>query len=572
MIDPIIRRFAQNVTVCLLLVLFVACSGRPASLYTLSLVHLNDTHSHMEPHPINMTAGDLRFTVMIGGAARIKTAVDDMRRENRDLLLLHAGDAVQGTLYFTLFNGALEYDFLNMLGVDAMTFGNHEFDRGVGAIPGWIKRSHFPWLSANIDFTGEPDIAVLVKPYLVKEIKGEKVAIIGVTTEATPQITRDVGKVLFIDAVVSVHRQVEALSAYGINKIILLSHLGYSQDKALAAKVSGIDVIVGGHSHSLLGDADKLAAVGLAPGGGYPTEVKALDGNPVLVLQAWQWGHALGRIQVKFTPEGRVAAYSNGIVLPVGDQFSVRQVPVAPDGDEHRRIMQALKDSAYVSIVKEDPDVLAWLAPYASQVAAYRKKVLATATSDLIRGVNSGPGPLMAEAMMAAVTGARAALLNYGGVRKDLLAGPITVADVLEVLPFAHTLMLIDLTGEEIKEALEGGVDFLLGRHPTLKTPVMPYVAGLSFSVRPAAPKGSRIVAVSVKDTQGFYQPVDPQMVYRIVTNSFVVGGGDGFDVIKKANRFRVDTGLSDSAVFGDYLSDLGLVHKPTQQLVVIVP
>jgi 5'-nucleotidase/UDP-sugar diphosphatase len=556
----------------LFLALAVACSGSRSSSFTLSIVHLNDTHSHLEPLAVNRTINGVKTTAQLGGFARIKTALDGMRRVHPDLLLLHGGDAVQGTLYFALFNGTVDYDFLNMLGVDAMTFGNHEFDRGTGPIAGWINRSRFPWLSANIDFSGEPTIAPLVKPYLIREINGEKVAIIGVTTETTPQSTLDVGKAVFNDAVVSARQQASALTALGINKIILLSHLGYPQDKALAAQVSGLDIIVGGHSHSLLGDAGRLTIIGLAPEGPYPTKLTAPDGKPVLVLQAWQWGHVLGKVHVRFTPDGEVAGYSAGITIPVGEQFLQNNAPVPPDSDVYRGIMHVLEGSGAARIIPEDPEALNQLAPYARQVAAYRSVTVATATDDIVRGFNSGPGPLVADSMLAAVPGARVALLNNGGIRKDLLAGMISVGDVLEVMPFGNTLALVDLTGAELQTALEEGIDFLLQKYPEQNPPAMPCLAGASFSVRPAAAKGTRISALAVKDHDGAYQPVNSGAVYRTVVNAFMAGGGDGFATVKNASDFRSDTGIIDSDAFRDYLKSLGSVSNPTEQRIVILP
>lgn len=556
----------------LLLALATACGGSRAHTFTLSIAHINDTHSHLESAAVNLTVHGVKTTARLGGVARIKTTLDKMRSAHPELLLLHAGDAVQGTLYFSLFNGGVDYEFLNLLGIDAMTFGNHEFDRGAGPIADWIDRSRFPWLSANIDFTGEPKIAPLVKPCLIREIKGEKVAVIGVTTEDTPRITVDAGKTVFNDAVASARRQVETLTASGINKIILLSHLGYQQDKELAARVSGIDVIVGGHSHSLLGDAGRLAAIGLTPEGPYPTEVKAPDGSRVLVLQAWQWGHAIGKVHARFTPDGKVAGYNADITIPVGERFVQNNAPVPPDSDAHRQILQALEASGVARITPEDPEMLERLAPYARQIEAYRSVSVATAATDLVRGLNGGPGPLAADAMLAAVPGAHAALLNNGGIRKDLFAGKISVGDVLEVMPFGNTLVLVDLTGAELKTTLEEGINYRLQKYPGQNPPGMPYVAGIRHSVRPAAPKGERISALSVKDDQGVYRPVSPEAVYRVVTNAFVAGGGDGFTTIKNTSGYRSDTGIIDSDAFREHLERLGSVRNPTRPRITILP
>lgn len=550
--------------------LLTACSSQTAS-FNMSVAHLNDTHSHLAPVAANLKIGGIKTTTELGGFARLKTALKKMRAEDPHLLLLHAGDAVQGTLYFTLFGGSIEFDFLNMLEVDAFTFGNHEFDRGTDPIPGWIDRSKYPWLSANIDFSEEPSIAPLVRPYIIKEINGDKVAIIGVTTETTPQTTISVGKAVFQDPVESVKRQVEALTALGINKIILLSHLGYIQDKILASRVAGIDIIIGGHSHSLLGDEAGLSIIGLIPEGPYPTELKTPDGKRILVMQAWKWGHMLGRLKVSFTPDGEVNGYSAKPVIPVGGVFFRNGEEVLPDTETYKEILSALNKTETAMIVNEDPAVETALAPYTARVRQFGEEVVAVAANDITVGLNSGPGPLAADSMLEALLRTQMAIINYGGVRRSLMAGNISAGDILEVMPFANTLVLIDLNGAELKQALEESIDYLATKYG-IDSKAMPYIGGAAMTVRPTAARGSRVTALAVKDGNGVYRPVQPGKVYRIVVNSFVAGGGDGFAAIRNATKFRSDTGIIDSDAFRDYLKKLGTVSNPTEKRVIVIP
>jgi 5'-nucleotidase len=548
--------------------LLTACSCLTAGFH-MSVAHLNDTHSHLEPVSVNVTRDGIKTTVELGGFARLKTAVDALRADDPHLLLLHAGDAVQGTLYFTLFDGSIEFDFLNMLGVDAFAIGNHEFDRGTKPIPGWIDRSQFPWLSANIDFSAEPAIAPLVRPYTIKQINGDKVAIVGVTTETTPEAAVSVGKAVFKDAVESARQQVEALTALGINKIILLSHLGYIQDKALASRLEGIDIIIGGHSHTLLGDEAKLSAIGLVPEGPYPTEIRTPEGKCVLVLQAWKWGQMLGNLKVSFTPDGEISEYKSRPVIPVGGVFSRNGQEVLPDTGPYQEILRALHKTEIARIVAEDPAVASALAPYTARLAKFRREVAAVAADDITVGLNSGPGPLAADSMLAALPGAHLAIVNYGGVRRDLMAGNISVGDTLEVMPFANTLALIDMSGIELQQALEEGVDYLVTKYG-IDSNAMPYLGGATMNVRPASAKGSRVAALAVKDEHGIYQPVEPAKIYRIAVNAFLAGGGDGFAAFKNATGFRSDTGIIDSDAFHDYLKELGTVSNPAEKRITI--
>uniref|UniRef100_A0A7C4RTW3 Bifunctional metallophosphatase/5'-nucleotidase n=1 Tax=Desulfatirhabdium butyrativorans TaxID=340467 RepID=A0A7C4RTW3_9BACT len=546
-----------------LLFFLASCAGSRPQRFQMSLAHVNDTHSHLEAVAVTTVLAGEPITIQAGGFGRLKTILDRMRRDDPELVLLHAGDAVQGTLYFTCFDGSLDFDFLNLLGVDAMTFGNHEFDRGTAPIAGWIVRSNFPWVSTNIDFSKEPAIAPLVKPYVIKTIHGEPIALLGVTTETTPQSTIGAGNTVFRNAVESVQQQVDALSASGINKIILMSHLGYEQDKALAGKVSGVDVIVGGHSHTLLADRKRLQSIGLIPEGPYPTVVKAPDGSQVLVLQAWKWGLVLGRIEIGFTTDGEIAAYRSSPVLPVGEDFRNSEGLVIKGSEANRWIRQELEETGVVKIVSEDPALVDALKPYTAKLERFRKEQVAVATRDMPIGTDSGPGPLAAASMLKAVPEAAVAILNYGGIRKGFSAGPVTLADVLEALPFANTLVRVDLSGAQLKQTLEDALEYLRIKYGH-DTTAAPYLAGALMELEPTAPAGSRIRSLSVLDETGRFQPVQEEVVYPTVVNAFVAGGGDGFRVI--GNTPGVDTGIIDSDAFLKYLKQLGTIPADAEQ------
>ena len=548
-------------------VLLHACGT--ATPYHLTIAHLNDTHSHMEATPVSLSVNGAPVTVELGGFAHLQTLVDEMRAEEPNLILLHAGDAVQGSMYFTLFGGALEFELLNRLGVTAMTLGNHEFDRGVAAIPAFLDRAAFPVISANIDCSAEPALSGRINRAIITQVHGERIGVFGLTTETTPQSTTNVGKVQFTSAVEAARRQVAELRGKGVNKIIALTHLGYEADLRLAEAVDGIDIIVGGHSHTLLGDPPRLMRIGLKPVNGYPTEVRTPDGGLTLVTQAWQWGHVLGNLRVQFDDEGKVTGYQGKAILPMGDALRMNGVTVPQDSPVYREISQQLQAADFRNTA-ENPAITKLLAPYTAQVAAYRHKTVATAREDLRRGLNSGPGQLAALAMLDAAPRAKVALFNFGGVRKDLLAGAITVADIMEVSPFGNTLVLVDLSGGELKQALEEGIEFLRIKYGQ-KMPAVPYVAGIRFSVNFAAGTGKRIGGLMIGSGDGTYRPVDFSATYRTVVNNFVAGGGDGFNAIKSARGFRTDTGIIDSDALRDYLTKLINVRNPQEKPVTLI-
>jgi 5'-nucleotidase len=307
--------------------------------------------------------------------------------------------------------------------------------------------SRFPWLSSNIDFSGEQAIAPLVQPFFVREVHGEKVGIIGLTTEDTPSITRDTGRAIFRDAVASARSQVEKLTALGVRRTIVLSHLGYRQDVALASQVSGIDIIVGGHSHSLLVDREKIRGMGrLVPDGPYPTVVTAPDGKMVLVLQAWKWGHAIGRIRVRFPPRGTWPIMRGGLRSPWGivlrsteSRFHRTRRPTDESSNPGRQ-----RHRANLPRRRRHVETAPALRPRDSCLSDHHggNGYGRDRTGSQQRPRSPGGG-FHADGLSRA----RVALLNSGAVRKDLKPGRVSVGDVMEVLPFANTLVLLDLTG-----------------------------------------------------------------------------------------------------------------------------
>jgi len=251
---------------------------------------MNDTHSHLDALSNEELYFDgVKTRTDLGGAARMKTAIDVLSEDNENTLILHAGDAVQGTLYYTAYSGEADFVLLNYYGIDAMTLGNHEFDKGPGSVANYIAWAHFPIISANIDADAEPLLRGKILPFTLKVLGHNTVAIIGATTKDTESTSSPGENLKFEDVGKSVKNTVNLLKSLGLNKIILLSHIGYEEDIGLAESVSGIDVIVGGHSHTLLGDQAEFAEFGLSVPAGYdyPTVVKNPDGKDVLVVQAW---------------------------------------------------------------------------------------------------------------------------------------------------------------------------------------------------------------------------------------------------------------------------------------------
>ncbi len=245
----------------------------------LTILHVNDTHSHIDPQRSGEYEGR-------GGVIEIAAYIDEVRADEgrKNVLLLHAGDYGQGTSYFTELGGDIEIDVMNAMKFDVSCLGNHEFDNGIEELARRLKNLKNDVVCANYDFTGTA-IEGLVKPYTIVRKAGLKIGVIGLLTDVKKVVDKDIASQLtYQEPAPIVNRLAEYLKdEKGCDLVICLSHLGYMPDRDLAAQVRNVDVIVGGHSHTLL---RKLQ------------EVEDLDGEDVVIVQNWKWGLNVGRLTV----------------------------------------------------------------------------------------------------------------------------------------------------------------------------------------------------------------------------------------------------------------------------------
>ena len=502
----------------------LAALAVPVSAETLTILHTNDFHSRVEPinkYNSGCKPEDNEAGKCFGGYARLITAIKAAQADTNNSILVDGGDQFQGSLFYTYYKGKVAAEMMNRLGYDGMTVGNHEFDDGPEVLRGFIESVDFPVLMSNADVSGEPLLADVLMPSTVIERGGEKIGLIGLTPEDTPDLASPGKKVTFSNPAEAVAREVKKLTAEGVKRIIVLSHSGYQTDKIVASDVDGIDVIVGGHSNTFLSNTDEKAD------GPYPTWIKNPSGGKTAVVQAYAYGKYLGRLDVEFDDEGIVTS-------ALGE-------PIVVDG-------QIVEDSA----LKER------IATLAQPLEDIRQQKVADSTGPIdgdrgnCRARECEMGNLVAEALLDRVKaqGIDISIYNGGGLRASIDAGEVTMGEVLTVLPFQNVVSTFKLRGSDVVAALENGVSQIedgKGRFPQ--------VAGLRYTIDLSVePNAGRVSGVEVLSGDTF-APIDPEAMYGVVSNDFVRGGGDGYSVFEEKAEDAYDFGPSVENVVADYLS-----------------
>jgi 2',3'-cyclic-nucleotide 2'-phosphodiesterase (5'-nucleotidase family) len=472
-----------------------ACSGHQYA--DLTILHLNDTHGFILPQ-IDKSV-DMKTPV--GGAAYLAFMIEEQRAANpKGTLLLSSGDMFQGTPISNVFRGKPILDIMNYLRFDAMALGNHEFDWGQKTLIDLASDAQFPFLSANL-FGLNGRTPAWLKPYVILRRSGLRIAVIGITTPETSYTTKpdNVRGLIFTDPdgiLPGLIRQVRK----DADLIILLTHLGLDDDKALAAKVSGIDAIVGGHSHTAIN--------------------KPVMVNNTIIVQAKCYGQYLGILKLKIDSASKKIISFN-----------------------HRGILKKTLSGPDESF---DPEVACMVDKYNDLIKGEFSKVIGETRTDLFRNPRgeSNLGNLVCDAMREAA-GSQIAFQNSGGIRANIPQGKITLEQVFTVLPFDNDIIGMDLTGEQIRAILEQNVSREYG---------ILQVSGLKVVYDPNRSIGFRVVEAKVGD-----HILDPAKVYRVAINDFLASGGDRFNLFKQGRNVVYAGAVRDA--FKDYLKAHSPVH-----------
>jgi 5'-nucleotidase len=459
---------------------------------TLSVLHQNDLHSRHDP--------DARG---VGGSARLASLLAREKAaaaaEGRAVITLDAGDQFMGSLYYTHWRGEAEREVMAAIGFDAMALGNHEFDNGPEVLARFARGLGIPVLSANTDVRDEPLLAGLIPPGVLLERGGMRIAMIGLTPPETATISSPGPRVRFADPAPALAAEVARLRAAGASTVIALTHLGLAADRALVAGSRGLDLVVGGHSHTLLANGLSGAA------GPTPVVQSDADGRQVPIVQVGAYGRCIGRVDLALDAAGRAAAFRAEAIEAVAE-------------------------------TPPDPRLVAVLARLEAPIAALRAQVVGQASGAFptagCRRSECALGNAVADSMLHAARrhGAVAAITNAGGLRAPINPGPVTLGDVNAVLPFGNTLTVLTLSGADLRALLEHAVG--LGPEGT-GSGRFPQVAGLAVRFDPARPPGNRLTHLAMRAPDGGETPVVPDAQYRLATNSFLRAGGDGYVVLR---------------------------------------
>lgn len=457
-----------------------------AGTATITLLHVNDTHSHLD----SWGPKDRYLEGTVGGMAKAATVIAAVRAAEPNVLLLHAGDVFHGDLFFNRYFGAPEFQLMQQLGFDAMAVGNHEFDFGPEVLAGSLAAAYgdgtLPLLSANLDLSGYPALQTWIRPSVIKQVGGVAIGIFGMTVPddvmnmPAPVRILGAGDPAVLMGIAA--QQVADLRAHGAEVVICLSHLGVLYDRALAASLTGLDIIVGGHDHDLLAR---------------PEVVTNPEGKRTLILQAGSHYEHVGCL--RFTVEAGAVKVAGYELLPVDGR-----VPPLPE-------VQSVVDQLKQGIVESYGDVY-------HLVLANATRDLTTVTDPRRPERDSAMGDLITDALRAA-TGTDIAITANGLISEGICKGPIVGVDLFRPVSYGYDpatglglkIVTFRITGAELVKSLEIGLAYL-----GINEDFFLQVSGMSFAFDPRADVGSRVALASVRVGDKL---LDPLGGYSVTVN-----------------------------------------------------
>ena len=484
---------------------------------SLVLLHTNDTHSQIDPDKDGN-----------GGVLQRKALIDSIRAAEDDVILIDAGDVVQGSLFFKFFRGEVEYPLMDLMDYDIRILGNHEFDNGIADIARYYKDIKGTPISANYDFSGT-ELDGIFSPYTIREVKGRRIGFFGINVDPESLIDRKNTGDLKFREIIPVANETAAFlkNEMHCDVVVAVTHIGVvkqnqkTTDYELAEASHDIDIIIGGHSHTVIKPGED---------GETPSIVMNADGRPVLVAQTGKYGRNLGYIKLDLDNLSNAREYDYRL-LPVTDRF-------APETFDAR--------------------IVEFLAPYRAKVDSVNSRVVARSLADADNADRAGAlanltadiafdyGLHKADSLRSidpTFPEVDFALMNVGGIRMPLFEGDITEGQILNTYPFSNHLAVAEVKGSDLAEALQ----------------VAARKGGESVS------GGVMVVTdpeLNVKRILINGYPLDPEAYYTYATIDYVLGGND--DLTSLANsRLLWRDDVEVAAPILNYIERLGKYGVP---------
>ena len=465
----------------------------------LVILHTNDTHSQIDP----LTTGR-----RLGGIMRRKALIDSIRAAEPNVLVVDAGDAVQGSLFFYLHGGTVEQELLNALGTDIRILGNHEFDNGVDSLARVLALSDAEKLATNY-YLEESALAGQFKPYTIREVGGQRIGFMGLNLRPQGMIAEgNYDGVVFSDPIESANLTARFLrEVMHADAVVALSHMGYNPeqppgDSLLAVSSRGIDLIIGGHSHDII-DPNTT-------GGIRRSRLKNADGDNILVVQTGKSGAYLGQISIPLDDRVDSPAEYEYSLIPVDNRLDGYNDPVVAEIIDRYRpavdsIMALRVGYAPHDLHASAPEILNYMSDF-----VYERGRKMASNVDF-------------------------AIVNKGGIRIDLPAGDVSKGQILTLIPFNNRIQVIDIKGRDLR----GAFDAMARTEGN----------GISRQVRATYdPATQKAVRVTVNG-----KPLEDDRTYRIATIDYLVGGGDYMSTLR--NSFNVAS--SDKVLYDELLDHL---------------
>lgn len=474
----------------LLLVALMAAGIQSLQAQKITLLGTNDTHSQVDPNERG-----------VGGALQRKAIIDSVRRADRNVLLVDAGDAVQGSLYFSYFKGDVEYKLMDMMGYDIRVLGNHEFDNGMADLTKYWKPLKGKATSANYDFS-DTDLNGVFAPYIIKTIAGKKIGFFGLNVDPASLIAeKNIEGVKFRNIVETANKTAAFLRRdKHCDLVVAVTHIGYNTKQAgkqtdvdLARASRDIDIIIGGHSHTVV-----------TPGteGKYPSVIPNADGLPVVIAQTGKTGPYIAEVQVDFSgvrKGERVPAEAVSYkLIPVTDRF--------PDSQLDQKMKTFL--APYKHVVDSVNNYVIAYAPNAMNPSGTGEYANWTADMTLNCVQEQLDSIHTADPASTLPKTVEIGIMNAGGIRQNLPQGDVSLGRMLSTFPFPNRFTLLELSGKDLLETLA-----IMARRKG---------EPISAQVRVAIEPDWKFVNATYCG-----EPIDPERTYTIATIDYLAQGND---------------------------------------------